>query len=76
VPGARGALNVLNISLQICENHKKFQKCFSKMSFFGFKVQIFFKNGILGVHFTKILSLLKLKGRTLATLGLVKVRLG
>jgi len=55
---------------------KSSKNVFQKCHFLASKVQIFFKNGILGVHFTKILSLLKLKGRTLATLGLVKVRLG
>jgi hypothetical protein len=31
----------LKISLQICENPKRFQKCSSKMSFFGLKSQNF-----------------------------------
>jgi hypothetical protein len=53
VPGARGALNVLNISLQICENHKKFQKCFSKMSFFGFKSPNFLQKWHFGGAFYK-----------------------
>jgi hypothetical protein len=49
--GDRGVQNFLKISLQICENHKRFQKCFLKFHFGGEKVKNFFKNGILGGAF-------------------------
>ena len=67
IPGGRGVKFFLKISLQICENPKRFQKHSSKMSFFGLKSQIFLKNCEWGIVYFKFKGRKKsLEGRTLA----------
>jgi hypothetical protein len=41
--GVEGFKTILKICLQICENLKRFLKCSSKMSYFGFKKSNFLK---------------------------------
>jgi hypothetical protein len=54
IPGGRGIQNFLKISLQICENQRRFPISSSKMSFFGIKKSKYpSKMAFKGVHFTK-----------------------
>ena len=72
MPVGRGVQFVLKISLQICEKLQRFQKCSSKMSFLAEKLKkskFSSKMASFGVHFTKILSPLKLKGRKKSLAG-------
>ncbi len=52
--GVEGFKIILKISLHICVSLKRFLECSSKMSYFGFKSQIFLTNGDSGIKYFKL----------------------